>query len=136
MEEWRERAADVRRERAGLGGAGREEVSESRFEFVRAAAAALSETGASELGGGSGTVICVVGVLTVKTEFGVGVVGDAVFVTDRDGVAGGAVGVVAPSTWGMAALSLSSRSRAPLLLRLREDDGRDANSCAPRRGGG
>ena len=32
VEEWRESAADVRREFAGEGGAGREEVSESRDE--------------------------------------------------------------------------------------------------------
>ena len=62
-------------------------MSESLFELVRAAAAALSETGASEFGGGSGTVICVVGVLRVKTEVGVGVVGDAVVDgTEREGV--------------------------------------------------
>ncbi len=109
------------RERAELGAVEREEVSESRFEFVRAAAAALRETGASELGDGSGTVIWVVGVLTVNTEFGVG-----------DG--GGAVGVVAPLTCGIVVFTLSSRSQAPLMARLREDDGRDA-MCAPRRSG-
>jgi hypothetical protein len=32
VEEWRESAADVRREPAGEGGAGRDEVSESRDE--------------------------------------------------------------------------------------------------------
>ena len=99
----------MRRETAGLGGAGREEVSESRFEgpsesresrfgLVRAAAAALRVTGTSEseFGGGSGTVICVVGVLTEKTEPGVGVVGVAAVVdTDKEGVVAVAVGVTA-----------------------------------------
>ena len=90
----------MRRETAGLGGAGREEVSESRFEgpsesresrfgLVRAAAAAFSETGVSEFGGGSGTVICVVGVLSRKSDPGVGVVGEAAAETAAVGCAGG-----------------------------------------------
>ena len=111
-------------------------MSESRFEvLVRAAAAAFSETGVSEFGGGSGMVICVVGVLTWKTDPGVGVVGDAALrVTESDGLGATVpVGVTAPSVSGILSL-WSELSRALLLLL--EDDGRDANSCAPRRGGG
>ena len=139
-DEWRESAAEARLETAGLGGAGRDEVSESRFDVVQlfsaAAAAALSEIGVSELGGRSGMVIWAVGVLIWKTDPGVGVVGDtADMLTDSGG--GGLsvpVGVTAPSLCGILSWSWSVSLGEP--LRLLEDDGRDANSCAPRRGGG
>ncbi len=70
----------------------------------------MSETETSEFGDGSGTFICVVGVLTEKTEPDVGVAGfEAVVIKDREGVAAVAVGVTAPSACGMAVVSLSSR---------------------------
>lgn len=140
VDEWRESAAEVRLETAGLGGAGRDEVSESRFdELLNAAAtAALSEIGVSEASGGSGMVIWVVGVLIWKMDPGVGVVGDtADMLTDKGGGLSVPVGVIEPSPCAIFSVSLSlssGESRVP--LRLLEDEGRNANSCAPRRGGG
>lgn len=131
VDECRDSAADVRRDGAGLGGAGRDEVRDSRFGFVRADAGSVAAV-ESESGGGSGSVICVVGVFSWKTLFGVGVAGeDRVVATERAGW--GIEGVVGVDSPFVRVMSLKPRA---MLLVDEEDDGRDANSCAPRRGGG
>ena len=120
--ERRDRAADVRREMAGDGGAGREELSEARWML-------LSDVASESWAGGSGIVTCTGG-CCAENDCGVGVTG---------GELGTAmVGVVTSPSGNAAPLASSFDLRLVALLRMICSMGESllANSCGLSFGGG
>lgn len=150
MDERRDSAADVRRESAGLGGAGRDEARELRWRFKTAGRVASGRESVSGPAIGSGMVILGVagGVSGLgPASLSVGVVGGdgpvrskAVFIDDI-------VGVVSSSTFRVAAI-MGDNADAAVVADWSADDRflwtllriwsgvRRANSWALRRGGG
>ena len=150
VEERRDSAADVRRESAGLGGAGRDEVRELRLRFSAAGRVASGRESGAGLAMGSGIVI--LGVAGGVSGLGpaslrVGVVGGEGPVRSNAVFIDAVVGVTSSSAFraaadvGDSADDVDVEDWSPdgrfLWTLLRIWSGvRRANSCALRRGGG